>query len=112
MADLYDFSLVSAQDGFIEQILVFNYWSSGLLFTGLLVAFAFIVFTVARYSDRPVNECIIYTGYFGTLTSILFWLFRYNNEPSVPTLIPIMFIFLICAGVVIKIMKGTINQTD
>lgn len=112
MPDLYNMTLVSQQGGFIESVLVFNYWSNGILLSGLIIAFALIMFTIARYADRPVSESLIYTGFFGSIVAILMWLFEYNNEPAVPTLIPIMFIFLLGASLVIRMLEGSLRQTE
>lgn len=112
MVDLYNMTLISNADSMIDQVIIFNYWSQGLLFGGIIVAFAFILFSGAKYAERSTLESVIYTGFFGSLVSIPFWVFRYLGEPAVPTIIPVFFIFLLGGAVVVKLLQGATSQTN
>lgn len=112
MPDLYDMSLITAQDSFISQVLVINWWTNGVLFSGMIIAFALIMFIGSKFADQNTIVSLIYASFFGSLTSIIMWLFQYNGVSSIPTLIPVLFIFTLGIAVMVRQLKGTLNQTD
>lgn len=108
----YDMTLLNSGTSIIDTILVFNYWSDGILFSGLLIVFAFIVFSASRYADVELENAMMYATFFGAVVGALGWLFRFQNTPAIPTLLPIMFTFFLGGSIIYKLMKGSIKQID
>jgi len=107
----YDLSLLNS-GSFVDNILVFNYWSQGILLTGLIITIAMIIFAVARYGNVPTINAFISTFFATTIIAILMWLFRFNGEPAVPTLVPIMFLFALGGAIIMKVMDRSTKQVD
>jgi hypothetical protein len=107
----YDLTLLDS-GSFVDNILVFNYWTQGILFTGFIVAIVLIVFAVARYGNVPTLNAFISTFFASLIISIMFWLFRFNGEPAVPTLVPIMLLFALGGAIVMKVMDRSTKQID
>ena len=100
MSAPYNLSLLSNADGWVEYMLVFNYWSEMVWFTGIVFVFTLIIFTVSKYNLVPTPESLAYASFFGFIVSSLMWLFTYAGSHAVYTFIPVMYLFALAWSVV------------
>jgi hypothetical protein len=108
----YNITLLSQGTSVLDTVLVFNYWSDGILFGGLLFVFVFIILAGTRYAEIELENSLIYASFFGAFVGMLGWVFRYQGVPAIPTFIPILFIFILGFSIVFKLMKSSIKQID
>lgn len=99
MVEPYNLTYIANANGWVDYMLVFNYWSAGIWFTGICIVLALIIFGVAKYNLVPTPEAGTLACFFGFFVSSLFWIFTYNGLHSVFTFIPIMFLFGLGWGV-------------
>lgn len=94
----YDLTLLRGAD-IIDYMLVANYWTDGILFTGIVILTSLLVFAIAKYSQQPTLNAMMGAFFSGFFIALMFWLMPFNGQPSISTYIP--FIYAIFTGIVV-----------
>lgn len=93
MSAPYNLTLIANANGWTDYMLVFNYWTEGIWFTGIIFSLALIIFTVAKYNLVPTPEASASACFFGFFTSALLWIFMYEGSHAIYTVVPVGFAF-------------------
>lgn len=100
----YDLTLLKGAS-MLDWFLIANYWTDGILFIGISIMTALIVFAISKYSNNATSNCLISSTFAGFFVSLFFWLMKFQGVSSVPTYIPFLFASLLGVAVLLKIRE-------
>jgi hypothetical protein len=105
---LYNYSKLADGTNVVEWIVIFNDMSNGVVFTGVAIAFALLIFGLMKIQNVENDMAIIGASFLGFLVTGLMWLIEFEGSRLVPTIVPFVLLITTGIGVFMKMLRDWI----